>query len=108
MKDTFARSCEHWSEKSRDEMEDFYSLASVDYKYLAEKFEWDKWLEIHQNKVGKRRLKLLDVACGSGKFPSALFKYSNLADAKILPIEYALLIHPHFPLMKLVKFFGHR
>ena len=91
MKDTFARSCEHWSEKSRDEMEDFYSLASVDYKYLAEKFEWNKWLGIHQNKVGKRRLKLLDVACGSGKFPSALFKYSNLADAKILPIEYSLL-----------------
>ena len=54
-------------------------------------FEWNKWLEIHQTKVGKRRLKLLDVACGSGKFPSALFKYSKLADAKILPIEYALL-----------------
>ena len=91
MKDTFARSCEHWSEKSRDEMENFYSLASVDYKYLAEKFEWNKWLEIQQTNVGKRRLKLLDVACGSGKFPSALFKYSNLADAKILPVEYSLL-----------------
>lgn len=91
MKDTFARSCQHWSEKSRDEMENFYSLASVDYKYIAENFEWNKWLEIHQTKVGKRRLKLLDVACGSGKFPSALFKYSKLADAKILPVEYALL-----------------
>ncbi|MEL0125004.1 MAG: class I SAM-dependent methyltransferase [Alphaproteobacteria bacterium] len=91
MKDTFARSCEHWSEKSRGEMDNFYSLASVDYKYLAEKFEWNKWLEIHQTNVGKRRLKLLDVACGSGKFPSALFKYSKLVDAKILPIEYALL-----------------
>ena len=91
MKDTFVRSCEHWSEKSRDEMENFYSLASVDYKYLAEKFEWNKWLEILQTKVGKRRLKLLDVACGSGKFPSALFKYSKLADAKISPVEYSLL-----------------
>tara|TARA_B100001248_G_C27366446_1_gene449275 strand:- start:827 stop:1663 length:837 start_codon:yes stop_codon:yes gene_type:complete len=91
MKDTFIRSCEHWSEKNRSEMENFYSLAYVDYKYLAEKFEWNEWLEIHQTKVGKRSLKLLDVACGSGKFPSALFKYSNLADAKILPVEYALL-----------------
>ena len=91
MKDTFARSCEHWSEKSRDEMEDFYVLASIDYKHLAEKFDWKEWLEIHQTNVGERGLKILDVACGSGKFPSALFKYSNLADAKILPIEYALL-----------------
>ncbi len=91
MKDTFARSCEHWSEKGRDEMESFYTLAYVDYKYLAEKFEWNKWLEVHQTNVGKRKLKLLDVACGSGKFPSALFKYSKLSDAKILPVEYALL-----------------
>ena len=68
---------------------------SVDYKYLAEKFEWNKWLEIHQTNVGKRGLKLLDVACGSGKFPSALFNILKLADAKILPIEYALL-DPYF------------
>ncbi len=37
MKDTFIRSCEHWSESSRNEMENFYALASIDYKYLAEK-----------------------------------------------------------------------
>ena len=36
MKDTFIRSCEHWSETSRNEMENFYALASIDYKYLAE------------------------------------------------------------------------
>ena len=35
MKDTFIRSCEHWSETSRNEMENFYALASIDYKYLA-------------------------------------------------------------------------
>ena len=40
MKDTFIRSCEHWSETSRNEMENFYALASIDYKYLAEKFNW--------------------------------------------------------------------
>ena len=91
MKDTFTRSCEHWSETSRNEMENFYTLASIDYKYLAERFEWKKWLENHQANVGKRRLKILDVACGSGKFPSALLKYAKLSDAKILPVEYALL-----------------
>ena len=36
MKDTFIRSCEHWSEKSRNEMQNFYVLASIDYKHLAE------------------------------------------------------------------------
>ncbi len=91
MKDTFTRSCEHWSETSRNEMENFYTLASIDYKHLAERFEWKKWLENHQANVGRRNLKLLDVACGSGKFPSALLQYGKLADAKILPVEYALL-----------------
>ena len=91
MKDTFTRSCEHWSETSRNEMENFYTLASIDYKYLAEGFAWKKWLENHQANIGKRRIKLLDVACGSGKFPSALLQYAKLADAKILPVEYSLL-----------------
>ena len=91
MNDTFKRSCEHWSETSRNEMDNFYTLASIDYKHLAERFKWNKWLEIHQANIGKRRLKILDVACGSGKFPSALFQYAKLADAKILPVEYALL-----------------
>ena len=91
MNDTFTRSCEHWSETSRDEMQKFYSLASVDYKYLAERIEWKQWLEIHQANVGNRKLKLLDIACGSGKFPSALNQYANLSETKILPIEYSLL-----------------
>lgn len=91
MKDTFIRSCEHWSETSRNEMENFYTLASIDYKRIAERFEWKKWLEAHQINVGARKLKLLDVACGSGKFPSALFQYAKLANAKILPVEYSLL-----------------
>ena len=91
MKDTFIRSCEHWSETSRNEMQNFYSLASIDYKYLVEKIDWKKWFEIHQANVGKRKLKLLDIACGSGKFPSALIQYANLSQAKILPVEYSLL-----------------
>ena len=91
MKDTFHRSCEHWSEASRNEMENFYTLASVDYKYLAEAFDWKKWIETHQANIGQRSLKILDVACGSGKFPLALVEYAKIADAKISPIEYALL-----------------
>ena len=91
MKDTFMRSCEHWSESSRNEMQNFYSLASIDYKHLAEKFSWKEWFETHQANIGKRGLKLLDIACGSGKFPSALVQNANLSDAKILPVEYSLL-----------------
>ena len=91
MNDTFLRSCAHWSESSRKEMEAFYTLAYIDYKYLAEAFDWKNWLEIHQNNVGQRKLTLLDVACGSGKFPLALGKYSNIQNAKILPIKYSLL-----------------
>ena len=91
MKDTFMRSCEHWSESSRNEMQNFYTLASIDYKHLAEKFDWKNWFENHQTKIGRRRIKLLDIACGSGKFPTALVQYANLSEAKILPVEYSLL-----------------
>ena len=91
MSETFQRSCEHWSEESRYEMDHFYALASVDYKYLAEAVDWKKWLESRQAEVGHRPLKLLDVACGSGKFPSALGQYSKVSDGRVSPIEYALL-----------------
>ena len=103
MKDTFTRSCEHWSETSSNEMQNFYTLASIDYKNLAESFGLKKWLEIHQANIGQRRLKILDVACGSGKFPSALFQYAKLADAKILPVEYALLDPSSFSLAEARK-----
>ncbi len=91
MKNTFIRSCEHWSEASRNEMDAFYALASVDYKYLAKALDWKKWLENLQSRVGHRRLRLLDVACGSGKFPLALEQYAKISDAKVSPVEYALL-----------------
>ena len=90
-KNTFQRSCDHWSEASRSEMEGFYSLASIDYRYLAEKINWKVWLETRQKKVGSRCMKLLDIACGSGKFPTALTARGDLAGALIRPIEYSLL-----------------
>lgn len=89
--DTFARSCAHWSEAGRRGMEDFYALASVDYRHLAEARDWKAWFEQQQSRVGSRHLRLLDVACGSGKFPAALLRHSAVPDAAIQPVDYALL-----------------
>ncbi|MEE4209771.1 MAG: class I SAM-dependent methyltransferase [Parvularcula sp.] len=88
--DTFDRSCAHWSEEGRAEMERFYAIASVDYRHLAEARGWGGWLKAMQEAVG-RPLNLLDVACGSGKFPAALNRYARLGDAGLGPIDYALL-----------------
>lgn len=91
MSDTFERSCEHWSEAGRAEMEAFYALASVDYRHLAEALDWKAWLQARQEQAGDRPLRLLDVACGSGKFPSALVLHADVAAAAIQPVDYALL-----------------
>lgn len=91
MSDTFERSCEHWSEAGRAEMEAFYALATVDYRHLAEAMDWKAWLQRRQQKAGDRPLRLLDVACGSGKIPSALVRHANVAAAAIQPVDYALL-----------------
>ncbi len=91
MTDTFQRSCQHWSEARRQEMQDFYALASVDYHHLAIAFDWRAWLEEQQAHAGERSLRLLDVACGSGKFPSALLRDADVASAKIHTIDYCLL-----------------
>ena len=89
--DTFERSCDHWSEAGRLEMEGFYALASVDYRHLAEAINWKTWLEARQKLVGSRCLRLLDVACGSGKFPAALTSHADVANALVKPVDYALL-----------------
>ncbi len=94
--DTFERSCDHWSEAGRREMEGFYALASVDYHYLAQVIDWKGWLEARQKKAGSRHLRLLDVACGSGKFPAALLSHANVENAAIRPVDYALLDPSNF------------
>ncbi|MEL6279990.1 MAG: class I SAM-dependent methyltransferase [Pseudomonadota bacterium] len=91
MTDLFERSCAHWSEAKRREMEDFYALATADYRHLAEAFDWRAWLERRQREVGERWLRLLDIACGSGKFPAALIRHADVAAASVKPIDYALL-----------------
>ena len=72
-------------------MEDFYVLASIDYRHLAEAIDWKAWLEIRQKQAGLRSLRLLDVACGSGKFPAALTSHANIATASIKTVDYSLL-----------------
>ncbi len=91
MADTFERSCEHWSESARTEMEDFYALATVDYRHLALARDWRSWFVAKQLEVGDRPLRLLDIACGSGKFPIALVEHGGVASAAIQPVNYALL-----------------
>ena len=95
--DTYERSCAHWSESGRDEMESFYTLATVDYRYLAESRDWVAWLKGHQARAGE--LRVLDVACGSGKFPAALQAFSTglsgLAD-----IHYDLLDPSEFSIQE--------
>ena len=91
MADTFERSLSHWSADKRRGMEDFYTLATADYRHLAEALDWKRWFEGRQRAAGERPLKLLDVACGSGKFPTALVKHANLAAAAVSPVATDLL-----------------
>jgi len=79
--DTAARSLAHWSERGRAEMDAFYVLAAEDYRQLALAADWPALLA--------GRTTILDVACGSGKFPTALRTLLDLTD---LPeISYDLL-----------------
>lgn len=83
--DTAERSLAHWSEAGRTGMEAFYALATEDYRQLALAADWAHLL-------GQRAhdgWSLLDVACGSGKFPTALRTYADLGE---LPdVAYDLL-----------------
>ena len=74
--DTAQRSLEHWSEAGRTGMESFYALATEDYRQLALAADW-------ANLLGDRAHEgwsLLDVACGSGKFPTALLRHAAIGD----------------------------
>ncbi|HEY0814057.1 MAG TPA: class I SAM-dependent methyltransferase [Pseudonocardia sp.] len=67
--DTAQRSLNHWSEAGRAEMQAFYALATEDYRQLVRARDWAADLRVH---AVDGRVRLLDVACGSGKFPAAL------------------------------------
>lgn len=81
--DTAKRSLEHWSEAGRAEMESFYRLATEDYRQLAAARDWGATLR--EQLVGDR-LRLLDIACGSGKFPTALLA-ARLADQPAVDVD---------------------
>ncbi|MCY7395886.1 MAG: class I SAM-dependent methyltransferase [Nocardioides sp.] len=83
--DTAQRSLEHWSEAGRTGMEAFYALAAEDYRQLALAADWAEILggRAHDG------WSLLDVACGSGKFPAALRTYADLG--AVPDVAYDLL-----------------
>lgn len=94
--DTFERSCEHWSDAGRSEMDAFYELARIDYRHLAEAYDWAGAFRALASRKGGGRL--IDIACGSGKFPQALLEFAGIADrgdaggrAATFAIDYDLL-----------------
>jgi SAM-dependent methyltransferase len=91
---TFDRSCQHWSEEGRLGMEAFYLLAAKDYRRLATSVKWADVIAVLRAQFSDR-LRVLDVACGSGQFPSALQQYGGWGAsdpaAGDLTIPYTLL-----------------
>lgn len=74
---TEQRSLAHWAEERRAGMEAFYALAAEDYRQMVAARDWAADLHGH---VHDGRVRVLDVACGSGKFPAELLR-QGLADA---------------------------
>lgn len=87
--DTFDRSLAHWSEEGRAEMEAFYAVATQDYRELAEAWDWAGWIQ--ERLVGRDELRVLDVACGSGKFPAALREHTAISQLEGTPLVLDLL-----------------
>ena len=85
--DTAERSLEHWTEAGRREMEAFYAIAGRDYRLLAQAVGWGELLADAARGTG--RVALLDVACGSGKFPAALLRHAALGSG--VAVDYDLL-----------------
>ncbi|MSO42138.1 MAG: class I SAM-dependent methyltransferase [Solirubrobacterales bacterium] len=73
-------------------MEAFYSFAQLDYELLAGVADWGSALvRAHERRGGSGPLRLLDVACGSGRFPSTLLKRTDLSALEAPGVEYDLL-----------------
>lgn len=95
--DTVSASLAHWSESGRRGMEAFYALATEDYRQLALARDWAGTLA--DLAAGGDRVHLLDVACGSGKFPTALLATEPVAAlAGSLTVETDLLDPSRFSL----------
>ncbi len=87
--DTAERSLAHWSEAARSEMDAFYRVATLDYRELARAWDWAGFLG---ERAAKRSpVRILDVACGSGKFPAALRLHTPLGALESSPLLLDLL-----------------
>lgn len=90
--DTAARSLASWSEDGRDEMRAFYAFAQLDYELLAGVADWGSALgRAHGRRDDSEPLRLLDVACGSGRFPSTLLRRADLSPLEEPGVAYDLL-----------------
>ncbi len=69
-------------------MRAFYTLATEDYRQLAAARDWAVDL---RTRAVNGRLRLLDVACGSGKFPAALLAAGLPAATRDLTVVVDLL-----------------
>lgn len=69
-------------------MDAFYELATQDYRELVAAHDWATEL---RERANGGRVRLLDVACGSGKFPSALLADGLADDVGSLQVEVDLL-----------------
>jgi SAM-dependent methyltransferase len=107
--DTAARSLAHWSEAGRAEMEAFYAFATRDYEQLADALDWDavlRGLHTSRARAAGERLTLLDVACGSGKFPAALLKAGALDAGSTVTVDYDLLDPSPFSITEAARALG--
>jgi SAM-dependent methyltransferase len=70
-------------------MDAFYRVATLDYRELATAWDWDGWL---RRRLARRApVRILDVACGSGKFPTALRRHTRLGALDGEPLVLDLL-----------------
>jgi SAM-dependent methyltransferase len=85
---TEQRSLAHWAEAGRAGMEAFYALAIEDYRQMVAARDWAADLRGH---AVEGRVRILDVACGSGKFPAELMRRGLGEAVADLRVEVDLL-----------------
>lgn len=85
---TEQRSLAHWAEAGRAGMEAFYALAIEDYRRMVAARDWASDLRGH---AVDGRVRVLDVACGSGKFPAELVRRGLAAGVDGTRVEIDLL-----------------
>ena len=73
-------------------MRAFYAFAALDYELLVGIADWGSVLgRAHGRRGNSEPLSLLDVACGSGRFPSALLAGVDLSALEESGVAYDLL-----------------